>query len=245
MSGEPEATGEARELLVFRVRRDTRCGECDVELERGSLLRVEGGRALCLACADLDHLEYLSRGDAALTRRARARSTLQAVVLEWSRSRKRYERQGVVVESAALRQAEEECLADADLRARRREQAASQRELEDKTYVAAYAAAIRAIFPRCPTDEATQIAAHACRRYSGRVGRTAAARAFEPDAVRLAVVAHVRHVHTGYDRLMSQFCERQLARDQVRARVEDVLRKWEDRPRAPQNSHSLSREQRR
>jgi len=76
MSGEPEATGEARELLVFRVRRDTRCGECDVELERGSLLRVEGGRALCLACADLDHLEYLSRGDAALTRRARARSTL-------------------------------------------------------------------------------------------------------------------------------------------------------------------------
>jgi hypothetical protein len=35
---------------------------------------------LCLACADLDHLEYSPRGDAALTRRAGADSTLQARV---------------------------------------------------------------------------------------------------------------------------------------------------------------------
>lgn len=108
MSVVPEATDRSQELLVFRVRQDTRCAECNIELERGSLLRVEGERALCLGCADLDHLEYLPRGDAALTRRARMHCTLQAVVLEWSRSRKRYERQGVLVESVALRQAEEE-----------------------------------------------------------------------------------------------------------------------------------------
>ena len=48
--------------------------------------------ALCLACADLDHLAFLPRGDATLTRRARAHSTLSAVVLKWSRARKRYER---------------------------------------------------------------------------------------------------------------------------------------------------------
>jgi len=216
------------------VRRDTRCGDCDVVLERGSLLRVEGERALCLACADLDHLDYLPPGDAALTRRARVHSTLRAVVLEWSRSRKRYERQGVLVESAALREAEEECLADADLRARRRERAASQRETEDTTYVAAFAAAIGAMFPGCPTDEAAQIAAQACCRYSGRVGRTAAARAFEPEAVRLAVVAHVRHVHTDYDRLLSQLGDRQLAREQVRERVEGALSDWQQPVRSRQ-----------
>ena len=148
------------------MRRDTRCSECQVELARGSLLRVESDRALCLACADLDDFEYLPRGDAALTRRARAHSTLQAVVPEWSRCRQRYERQGVLVGSDALRKAEEECLGDADLRSRRRMHAATRREAEDMTYLAAFAAGIGAMFPGCPANEATQIAAHACRRYS-------------------------------------------------------------------------------
>lgn len=39
-----------------------------------------------------------------------------AVALLWSRSLKRFERQGILVEDAALVQAEQECLADADLR---------------------------------------------------------------------------------------------------------------------------------
>lgn len=121
MAGPDDQGGADRELVVFWVRRPTQCSECGIDLDRGSLLRVEGERALCLACADLDHLEYLPRGDAALTRRARRSSGLWAVVLEWSRTRQRYERQGVLVEPAALRQAEEECLADAKLRTRRRE----------------------------------------------------------------------------------------------------------------------------
>src|SRR5437870_1841947 len=95
-----------RKQVVFWVRRDTQCSECGVALDRGSLLRVEGDCALCLACADLDHLEYLPRGDAALTRRARRHSALHAVAVEWSRTRQRYERQGVLVEPAALRRAE-------------------------------------------------------------------------------------------------------------------------------------------
>lgn len=115
----------------------------------GDLLRVEGERALCLACADLDHLEYVPRGAAALTRRARHNSVLQAVVVEWSRTRKRYERQGVLVEPVALRQAEEECLADAELRARRREQATAQRERVDQAYTAAFSAS------RCGTASIT------------------------------------------------------------------------------------------
>ena len=75
--------------------------------------------ALCLSCADLDHLVYLPSGDAALTRRAGKYSTLSAVVQKWSRARKRYERQELLVEEATIQRTEHECLADADVRMRR------------------------------------------------------------------------------------------------------------------------------
>ncbi len=71
---------------------------------------MEKDRPLCLARADLDHLVFLPRGNTALTRRARKYSTLSPVVVRFSRSRKRYERQGVLVEEQALGQAEHECM---------------------------------------------------------------------------------------------------------------------------------------
>jgi hypothetical protein len=80
-----------------------------------------------MSCADLDHLVLLPSGDAALTRRARAASRLSAVVVRFSRARKRYERRGVLVEEAALTQAEEQCLADQEARARRRDRDAVRR----------------------------------------------------------------------------------------------------------------------
>jgi hypothetical protein len=57
-----------------------------------------------LVCADLDHLEFLPSGDAAVTRRASKYSKLKAVVLQWSRTRQRYERQGILVETEAIEQ---------------------------------------------------------------------------------------------------------------------------------------------
>ncbi len=215
-----------REIVAFRVRRDTKCSECSDELFRGSLLRLEDKAALCLRCADLDHLEFLPSGDAALTRRARKYSVLQAVVVEWSRSRKRYERQGVLVEASALEKAEAECLADADVRARQRERAALRRFSDDDAFTASFAAAIHSQYPGCPVNEANQIAAHACQRYSGRVGRTAAARSLDPDAIRLAVVAHIRHAHTDYDRLLTQLQDRQLARDLIADSLDTTLDRW-------------------
>jgi hypothetical protein len=217
---------DEREIVVFKVRRDTKCSECSDDLGGGRMLRRDGDGVLCLACADLDRLEFLPTGNAALTRRARKYSTLQAVVVEWSRSRKRYERQGVLVEPAALRKAEEECLADADLRMRQRLRAALQGDEIDRSFVASFASAIQSAFPNCPPDEAAQIAEHACQRYSRRVGRTAAAKALDPEAIRLAVIAHVRHTHTNYDRLLTQLWERTAARDNVREDVDAVLHQW-------------------
>jgi hypothetical protein len=73
-----------------------------------------------MECADLGHLVFLPRGDAALTRRAKKASGLFALVVRFSRARKRYERQGILVEPEALGQAELECLEDHDVRHRRR-----------------------------------------------------------------------------------------------------------------------------
>ena len=100
--------------LQARYERRNRDGKSRMldELLRGNYLFLEQGKPLCLACADLDHLVFLPAGNTALTRRARKHSPLSAVVVRFSRSRKRYERQGILVTEVALDQAEEECAAD-------------------------------------------------------------------------------------------------------------------------------------
>jgi hypothetical protein len=61
---------------------------------------------LCRHCAKLDHLVYLPAGDAALSPLACLARRLSAILMRFSRSRKRYERQGVLVEESALKQVE-------------------------------------------------------------------------------------------------------------------------------------------
>ena len=186
-------------------------------------------RRLCLACADLDHLVFLSRGDAALTRRASRYSTLRAVVVRFSRSRKRHERQGVLVEEAALTRAEQECLSDAGARQLAHERAAERRQQLDAEYVQEFARRVGDLFPGCPREEQRAIAEHACQKYSGRVGRSAAAKKLETGAVELAVRAHVRHPHTRYDELLSRGVSRGDARGRVAGLVAKRLEQWERR----------------
>ena len=212
---------------MFSIIRESKCAECGTELWKGSFLRMEKERPLCLACADLDHLVFLPSGDTALTRRARKHSTLDAVVVRFSRTRGRYERQGVLVEEAALEQAERECLADADARGRARERAAERRAELDERYVAEFAERLGDVFPGCPVPERQDIAAHACQKYSGRVGRSAAAQRFDSEAIELAVRAHIRHCHTSYDRLLARGGDRADARAAVRDAVDEVFERWQ------------------
>jgi hypothetical protein len=215
------------ELLAFFVRRDTKCAECTQELYSGSMITLDRQRgSLCLVCADLDHLEFLPSGDAAVTRRASKYSKLKAVVLQWSRTRKRYERQGILVETEAIEQAEKECLADADQRRRKAERRALREAEVDQRFVRDFANAIRQHFPRCPSQEASQIAEHACRKYSGRVGRSAAAKEFDQGAIRLAVAAAIRHRCTNYDVLLLRGVDRGEARSLVADAVAEKLQQW-------------------
>ena len=212
------------ELLVIEPLKDFTCASCG---DTGSgLLTMDDAGPLCLTCADLDHLVFLSRGDVALTRRSRKLSGLSAVVVRFSRSRRRYERQGVLVEADALEQAEEQCLADEEVRQRRRERARVQREGADVAFQADLAAEIQRLFPRCPAERARAIATHAGTRSSGRVGRSADGRALKEGAVMAAVVASIRHLDTRYDELLMSGVPRELARDRVRDDINRVLAAW-------------------
>jgi hypothetical protein len=211
------------DLVVISPVNEWTCAPCG---ETGGLLFMEDSGPVCLDCADLGHLAFLPSGDAALTRRAKKASRLWAVVVRWSRSRKRYERQGILAEVEAIERAEQECLSDAELRARRRDRDLDRRAAEDANFHAEFAAEIGALFPGCPADRAEAIARHAAMRGSGRVGRSAAGRALDPDAVRLAVAASVRHIDTNYDQLLMSGVDRETARQQVRGRVEEVMSGW-------------------
>ena len=221
-----DRTTKSQEIVVFAIVRESRCEECQAELWKGSFLRMENGRPHCMGCADLDHLVFLPAGDAALTRRAKKYSSLWAVVVRFSRARKRYERQGLLVEEYSLQRAEAECLEDAEARAIRRRRDAERRVRLDEDYVAAFAWQLRTRYPRCPDGEERIIASRACQKYSGRIGRAAAAKAFDPEAIDLAVIAHIRHGHTEYDTLLVSGWERYAAQDEVRPEVEATLSEW-------------------
>jgi hypothetical protein len=214
------------EIVVFSIINPSVCSECGAELTKGRFLKMEKENPLCLECADLDHLVYLQRGDVALTRRSRKYSNLSAVVVRFSRSRHRYERQGLLVESEALIRAEKECEGDAADRKISRERAVVVRERADKEYIVQFSKQIRTQYPSCPAQEAEAIADHACQKYSGRVGRSSAAKAFDAEAIELAVKAHVRHKHTHYDQFLSNGWERTEARSAVADKVDQVMREW-------------------
>ncbi|WP_274557112.1 DUF2293 domain-containing protein [Streptomyces spiramyceticus] len=214
------------DLVVIEPLKQRHCAECHQGPLRFHIL--EFNAVICLDCADLAHLVYLPRGNAALTRRAREASSLWAVVIRHSRRRKRYERQGLLVEETALARAESACLADADSRARRRARDAARRAAEDVRFTATLTTKILHLYPSCPPQRAHAIATHTSERGSGRVGRSAAGRALDEAAVTAAVRAAVRHEDTAYDALLMDGVPRRKARARVTAATEAVLIAWQE-----------------
>jgi hypothetical protein len=165
-------------------------------------------------------------GDTALTRRATKYSGRVAVVVRFSRSRGRYERQGILVETAGLEKAERECLEDAGERAIARARGAELRRKQDVELGTQMSKQIATLFPGCPASEVAVIAGHTAQRGSGRVGRTEAGRHLEESALTLAVIAAIRHRHTQYDELLVSGVDRVTARQRIADRVEEILERW-------------------
>ena len=85
------------------------------------------------------------------------------------------------------------------------------------------------MYPGCPAEEAEKIARHTAERGSGRVGRSAAGRNLEEQALELAVAAWIRHRWTEYDTLLANESYRSNARELVRHRVWEVVDRWKGR----------------
>ncbi len=221
--GQEARHGGESGLVVVSPLKAWSCAECG---GTGDLLTMDDKGPLCLSCADMGHLIFLPSGDAALTRRAKKASGLWAVVVRFSRARKRYERQGVLVEEAAVERAEAEFLADEDARARRRERERARRTEQDLAFQKEIAREIARLYPDCPENRAKEIARHTGARGSGRVGRSAGGRALDPGAITLAVAASVRHEDTRYDELLMSGADRAEARERVRDEVDRILDGW-------------------
>jgi hypothetical protein len=212
--------------VVFQTSKEAACSECGLELFQGDLLFMDGDQPLCLTCAGFGDLEFLSAGNVALTRRSTKYSSKTAVVVRWSRARKRYERQGIMAETAAIEKAEQECLEDADERAAARVRNAQRRTKEDEELVVRMKEEIAKLFPGCPAEEVATIAEHTAVRGSGRVGRSEAGRSLAADALTAAVIASIRHRHTNYDNLLAFGTPRPIARQQIAEKIDQVLERW-------------------
>jgi hypothetical protein len=211
---------------VFVVLFDTTCAGCSVPLGQGSWATRTDQTMKCMPCSELDGLEFLPSGDVALTRAAQRISERKAVVLRFNKSKRRCERQGILVTAEAIESARLQCQADEPERLKKRQSSAKSREKQQLIYVENFARCIREMYPNAPVGIEKRIADHACNTGSGRVGRTAAAKQLSTGFIGLAVIAYVRHNHTVYDQLLAQGVSRDQAREQVGDKINEVLASW-------------------
>jgi hypothetical protein len=94
------ATNQPPDLVVVAPLNEWTCAGCSTT--GNDLLLMQDDEPHCMRCAQLDHLVFLPAGDAKRTRQAHRASRLTAVVVRFSRTRKRYERQGLLVEPDAM-----------------------------------------------------------------------------------------------------------------------------------------------
>jgi hypothetical protein len=223
----PAAT--AAPILVFLSHGREPCAYCNTPQPKGAFITFKNEKLACHKCGGLSGLVFLPSGDPALTRRATALSPLKYLVLQFSRTRGRNERQGILVTEEILAQARRECEADESAREQKRQASAARREIQDSKYRAAFAAKIRELYPSAPPGVENEIAAHACRKWSGRVGRAAFAKALAPEAIHLAVLAHIRHCHTHYDRHIQQGTDRSHSRHLVHSQITQISTRWSEK----------------
>lgn len=103
---------KSKDPSVFALSRSSRCFSCDKKLAVNDLVQLEpkddDNEVFCLTCAKLDHLQVLPSGNAKITRLAKKYSQTRFLIMKWSDTWKCYERQGLLVEAAALERARKE-----------------------------------------------------------------------------------------------------------------------------------------
>jgi hypothetical protein len=105
-------TNKAKDPIVYALSKPSRCFGCDLRLLENSIVKLQNTdndrEVLCRICAELETLEVLPSGNAAITRLAKKYSKTRFVIVKWSETWKCYERQGLLLEPQAIDRAEQE-----------------------------------------------------------------------------------------------------------------------------------------
>ncbi|KAJ5872986.1 uncharacterized protein N7529_005339 [Penicillium soppii] len=112
-----------------------------------------------------------------------------------------------------------------DSAAATKESRANAVQLRDAKDLSKARALLKTEFPLMPKDTLKIVLEHAFLKGSGRVGRTAMIS--EEKKTLLAVEAHIRHVHTPYERLLDEGVDRKKAREQVWGTIQAIERAWQ------------------
>ena len=97
-------------------------------------------------------------------------------------------------------------------------------EKRDTAAIRQAAAELDKQFPRIPEHDRENVLKHGFKKYSGRVGRTS--RIPLPRKVLYAVIAHIRHKHTSYDKMLHEGVKRNEARVRIQKKMHDILKEW-------------------
>jgi hypothetical protein len=214
---------------VYLTKKETlSCQRCKRPVPKGDrfVAEAEDKRGTCFNCSPYTEAVLLAPGDAAMTRRSKKHSSYCGVLYFWNQRRKRFDRKGQYVEAKAIELAKEECEADAEKRAKSNKKAAIKRAADDIIYIDAFSKAIKQRYPNCPKNREAEIAAHACEKYSGRVGRTANAKQFDEEMIDRAVEAHIRHAETNYDNQFNKGKTKRAIRVDVKEDILKILVDW-------------------
>lgn len=99
---------KSNEPVVYIIISESKCSQCKKDMAKGSFLMMDGDNPHCISCTVYKDLVFLPAGNALLTRRTKKYSNQSVVVVKFSRARKRYERQGLLVTEKALQKAQNE-----------------------------------------------------------------------------------------------------------------------------------------
>ncbi|KAL1860960.1 hypothetical protein Plec18170_001474 [Paecilomyces lecythidis] len=79
-------------------------------------------------------------------------------------------------------------------------------------------------FPKMPPSTLDKVLQHAFLKGSGRVGRST--KRSDERKAELAIEAHIRHLHTPYEKLLEEGMDREKAREKVWDAVQEVKAAW-------------------
>ena len=175
-------------------------------------------------------------GDAFITRRVK--SCDETVYLRMEKSRGYSSIIGILAPTTVVESAQLEAKRTEETRRRAREKATRRRRRKDRKVLNDVVNQMMRDFPGMPYLEAEEIAQHAFAVGSGRVGRSSFIDL--EDKIDMAVIAHIRHVHSRYEELLDEGWYREDARAEAGKEISIVYELWKTAPEDQSQPNSPS-----